>query len=429
MFDVTNYNESSNKKSSTFSAFLSTVVKVYVTEEDFLEYQKGKEGNVADSLVLYNENDKLSNTDTRYYGAIDFKQDDTFSVDKLYHAYPFDKNNFTLPLVGETVIVIQIENDFFYLPYSNTLYPNYRQDYKTTEKFSDYKIQKQDTSDKNEKYKTTQQTGTSTTQNSNAVETAPPYNVNEKIKFLKPRQGDTILSGRVGNTIRFSEFFLTEDDKTSTPGIYLRNKQNPELDSKVIGTLVDEDINKDGTSIYITSGKVDTKFKPTITKQKIAFKDFPSADKLKGDQLTVNSDRIILSAKAKEFIIFGKGNTGVITDGKFSVDSFGDSHIHSDNNIILQTKRNIVLSSDNTGAIWLGGVKKTSGKAGEDYQRMVLAGELIKILEEILDAITKQVYPTPVGPTGVGPVNQAVFKAIKGKLKIIESARNYLSKS
>ena len=77
----------------------------------------------------------------------------------------------------------------------------------------------------------------------------------------------------------------------------------------------------------------------------------------------------------------------------------------------------------------MGGVKKTSGKAGEDFQRMVLAGELIKILEEILDAITKQVYPTPVGPTGVGPVNQAVFKAIKGKLKIIESARNYLSKS
>ncbi len=190
------------------------------------------------------------------------------------YSFPFDKNNFTLPLVGETILILQVGTDFFYLPYSNTLYPNYRQDYKTTEKFSDYNIQKEDTSDKNQKYKTTQQTGTSTTQNSSEVSSVPEYSINEKIKFLKPRQGDTILSGRVGNTIRFSEFFLTEDGKTSTPGIYLRNKQNPELDSKVIGTLVDEDINKDGTSIYITSGKVDTKLKPTVTKQKIAFKNF-----------------------------------------------------------------------------------------------------------------------------------------------------------
>jgi hypothetical protein len=204
MFDVTNYNESINKKSSIFNAFLSLVVKVYVTEDDFLEYQKGEEGNVSDTLVLYNKNDKLSNTDTRYYGAIDFKQDDTFSVDKLYHAFPFDKNNLTLPLTGETVIIIQIENDFFYLPYSNTLYPNYRQDYKTTEKLSEYKIQEENTADKNKQYNATKQTGTTTTKNSNVPEKENPYKVNENIKFLKPRQGDTIISGRVGNTIRFS---------------------------------------------------------------------------------------------------------------------------------------------------------------------------------------------------------------------------------
>ena len=404
MFDVTNYNESTNKKSSTFNAFLSLVVKVYVTEEDFLEYQKGEEGNISDTLVLYNKNDKLSNTDTRYYGAIDFKQDDTFSVDKLYHAFPFDKNNFTFPLIGETVIIIQIENDFFYLPYSNTLYPNYRQDYKTTEKFSEYKIQEENTADKNKQYSTTKQTGTSTTKNSSVPEKDNPYKVNENIKFLKPKQGDTIISGRVGNTIRFSEFFLT-DDKTSSPGIYLRNRQNPELDSKNIGTLIEEDINKDGTSIYITSGKVDTKFKPTIVKQKVAFKDYPSSDKLKGDQLTINSDRVILSAKANEFIIFGKGNTGIITDGRFTVDSIGDTHIHSNNNIVLQTNRNIVFGTEGTGNIWLGGVKPTKSQAGEDFQKMVMGGELVKIMGELIDAITKQQYLTPAGPSSVGPTN------------------------
>ncbi len=112
-----------------------------------------------------------------------------------------------------------------------------------------------------------------------------------------------------------NDLFLTEDDKTSSSGIFIRNKQNPELDSKKIGELVEEDINKDGTSIYITSNKIKVPFKEEIKKEKKGFKDYPNSKDLSGDQLFVNSDRIILSAKAKEFIIFGKGNTGVITDG------------------------------------------------------------------------------------------------------------------
>jgi hypothetical protein len=36
--------------------------------------------------------------------------------------------------------------------------------------------------------------------------------------------------------------------------------------------LVDEDINKDGTSVYFTSNKVKVPFKETINKTKLAFK-------------------------------------------------------------------------------------------------------------------------------------------------------------
>jgi hypothetical protein len=101
---------------------------------------------------------------------------------------------------------------------------------------------------------------------------------------------------------------LTEDGKTSSPSIFIRNKQNPELDSKKIGELVDEDINKDGTSIYLTSNKVKVPFLRKYKKRKSRFQRISKFMKdLTGDQLFVNSDRIILSAKASEFIIFGKG--------------------------------------------------------------------------------------------------------------------------
>jgi hypothetical protein len=75
----------------------------------------------------------------------------------------------------------------------------------------------------------------------------------------------------------------------------------------------------------------------------------------------------------------------------------------------------------------LGGVKPTSSQAGEDFQKMVMGGELIKILEDLIDECTKIQIPTGVGPSGK-PVNSAAFRAIKGRLKTILSARNYLSK-
>ena len=398
--------------------FLAVVTKVYLKSDKKLDKDN-------DFIKKYNDNSNFDDNDIRFLGAVEFKRESTIATEA--YAFPFDKNNLTYPILGETLLILNIGKDYYWLPYSITQYPNYREDYKTSEVSKEKEVEKSKDSSNNKAYGETKKTGTPNQPATKTESEKKIYEVKEKIKFLNPREGDTILQGRVGNTIRFSEFFLTEDGKTSSPGIYIRNKQNQELDSKPIGTLVDEDFNKDGTSIYITSNKTKIPFKETTKKQKVAFKDFPSSDKLKGDQLFVNSDRVVLSAKSSEFVIFGKGNTGVITDGRFTVDSIGDTHIHSNNNIVLQTTRNIVFGTEGTGNIWLGGVKPNKSQAGEDFQKMVMGGELIKILEDILDECTKIAIPTGVGPSGF-PVNAAAFKAIKGKLKVILSARNYLSK-
>jgi hypothetical protein len=192
--------------------------------------------------------------------------------------------------------------------------------------------------------------------------------------------------------------------------------------------MVDEDINKDGTSVYMTSGKVKIPFLETIKKTKIGFKDYPSSDKLKGDQLFVNSDRIILSAKASEFIIFGKGNTGIITDGNFSIDAQKEIYIHNNKNVTIHSEgsNQIFLNSEN-GKIFLG-KDKGAGADGAPVQKMVLGGELVQILKELIDAINAQVYATPVGPTSPGPVNRVEFDMIKGKLTKLLSSTNFLSK-
>ena len=424
MFNVTNNNESLNKKSSKLEIFLSTVVKVFKTEEDFLSLDKDN-----DYVSVYNDNKDISEKDVKFYGAIDFKINDSFSSDKLHHAFPFDKNNITFPLIGETVLILNMDSQYFWLPYSLTHYPNFREDYKTSELLGTSELVETNTSAKSNDYKKQKETGISTSNAGNQKETEREYKVNEKIKFLKPKEGDTIITGRVGNTIRFSEFHLTEDGKTSSPSIIIRNKQNADLDSKKIGELVEEDINKDGTSIYITSNKIKVPFKEEVKKTKVAFKNYPNSNDLTGEQLFINSDRILLSAKAKEFIIFSKGNTGIITDGNFSVDAEKEIYLHNKKNITIHSEgANQIFFNSENGKIFLG--KNTGeGAAGAAVQKMVLGGELVKIMGELIDEITKQIYATPVGPTATGPVNIAAFKAIKGKLNTLLSAKNYLSKS
>jgi hypothetical protein len=400
-------------------AFLATATKVYLNSTKPL----GKE---KDLIKKYNGNETFDDNDVRFLGAVEFKRES--SIAKEAYAFPFDKNNMTYPILGETVLILQIHNDYFWLPYSNNHYPNYREDYKTSEISKEKPVADITSQSKNNNYNESKQTGIPNQKPVQTKSDDKKYNINEKIKFLNPKEGDTIVSGRVGNTIRFSEFFLTEDDKTSSPSIFIRNKQNPELDSKPIGTLIDEDINKDGTSVYITSGKVKIPFKETINKTKVGFKDYPSSDKLKGDQLFINSDRILLSAKASEFIIFGKGNTGVITDGTFSVDSTKDIYLHTDKNVTIHSKgsNQIFLNSEN-GKIYLG--KNTGeGDAGADVQKMVLGGELVQIMSELIDAIGQQIYLTPAGPSSPGPTNVAAFNSIKSKLKTMLSAKNFLSK-
>jgi hypothetical protein len=404
-------------------SFLATVESTYTS------LPLDKKIDINSSLVsTYNDNKNYieSSANAEYLGAIKFKSE-TINIKSDSTAFPFDKNNITYPIPGETVLLIKIDDVYYWLPYSRSLYPNYREDTHTSIRTTDRDVINPNTSNKNTNYNSAKD-GTPNIKPQKSDSNKSTYIKKEKVKFLEPVEGDTIITGRVGNSIRFSEFFLTEDNKSSSPGIFIRNKQNQELDSAPIGTLIKEDINKDGTSVYFTSNKIKVPFKETIKKQKIAFTKYPNSTDFTGNQLFANSDRIVLSAKAKEFIIFGKSNTGIITDGRFTVDAAADIHQHSDNNIVLQTKRNIVLSTDGVGNIWLGAVKKTSGQAGEDVQRAVLAGELIALLEEMCDALNDMVFATGVGPTGIGPHNAVVFTSIKKRLGKIQSSRTFLSK-
>ena len=412
-----------NQSKPKLTAFLATVTKVFTDEKSMSDFKLEKD---KDSIRIYNGNDDFYNVDTRFLGAIEYNYESSIKLPG--YAFPFDKNNITFPIAGETVVILSLGNSYYWLPYSNTIYPNYRENWSISELTKEREVP--NPSSKNTNYTEAKQSGIPNTPPIAKKSEKSNFKVNEKIKFLNPKTGDTILMGRFGQSIRFSDLHLTEDGKSSSPSIFISSKKSADSESKKIGELIDEDINNDGSSIYMVSEKVKVPFKEIVKKEKIAFKDYPKSDKLKGNQIYINSDRVVISSKSEEVIIFGVKNTGVITDGRFSVDCKNGMYVHSENaDVILHTinGKNIFLNSDNNGKIYLG-KNKGEGNAGADVQKMVLGGELVSVLEELIDAITQQVYLTPSGPTATGPTNAPTFNSIKNKLKTILSARNFLSK-
>jgi hypothetical protein len=171
------------------------------------------------------------------------------------------------------------------------------------------------------------------------------FKFNNKIRALKRYEGDTIFESRFGSTIRFGAYDSnrTNDnglgeyaDGGGNPKILIRNRQAPIKgeQGKFANGYTEEDVNKDGSSIHITSGKTESSFSPTT--KKVMFRadikeeqpgyspdgatdfNYPKQD---GDQIVINSDRLIFSSKANETFHFSKKRYAVVTDDEYTVDS------------------------------------------------------------------------------------------------------------
>ena len=165
---------------------------------------------------------------------------------------------------------------------------------------------------------------------------------------------------------------------------------------------------------YIASGGAnDDKGNTDFSQNVEAFKNFPS--KLVGDQILINSGRIILSSKTAEMMFFSKKNYGFISDGAMSIDNkLGIEAVVGGDVNIKTNGRNINLTTDN-GKINAG---------SKDLEPMVKGNKLVDVLTELIDEIVKQNYLTPSGPSKVGPENVPAFNSIKSKLKTILSELN-----
>ena len=381
--------------------------------------------------VLLDENAdyaKAKKIGSQPIGSIHFKTSDDGVMDtdpaSRTIAHPFDKNFKNIPIVGELVEIYEGQPGSFY-------YRRIGLDENPTKSAFKNALQKvivpkQDEEQTVGSYKEVSETGITKTnaEGANAEGSyGKYYDTQENIHRLKLYEGDSLIETRFGQSIRFSGF--NNFGNKFSPTIILRNGENAESGKKAAELSTEEDINRDGSIIALTSGQYQLPFVPGVIDDKgktnfgtkpDSFGEYPT--KLIGDQILINSGRIILSAKNAEMLFFSKKNYGFISDGAMSIDNKLGIDVSVGDDIHIVTNDKDINMVTGKGAIFLG---------SEALEPMVKGQQLVDILAELIDAITQQIYLTPSGPSANGPTNISQFGSIKSKLNNILSRLNQTS--
>jgi hypothetical protein len=309
---------------------------------------------------------------------------------------------------------------------------------------------------------------------------------NPKIRSLKRYEGDHVIESRFGQSIRFSAYDNNRDnDKGTTdtnivnnpykvdanvdigiggipsgdgktksyvpgpgnPMILIRNRQRQPttaLEEKNVGGYVSEDINKDGTSIHITSGLTTSEFKTTCLKKMWGTGEEQSGfngttlfkyPKLMGDQIVINSDRLILSSKTAETFHYSKKRYAVVTDDEYTIDAHNQMIFTTNNKVVLnspaiylgeydQTNEPVLLGQTSVNWLydlcqwllihthWYKHTHPDAGKANPDKtQTTVQAASLTQLRDQLNTLMSRRVFT--VGG-GLAPGKNGLTGVVKG---------------
>ncbi len=403
-----------------FAEQMAIVTQVFTSLSDIPDNtisERDKFDGLHDSADYITKNASL-------YGAVKFKyiSQRESAEEFLPIALPLDKSIQRLPIEYETIQIHNVSGNLYYtlLNYNNS--PNF--DTIPAVLFNTIKTGTSDGLKRNsDKINDVAQTGIANDSNATtSVKTNTKKDFHGKyfkrdlrVHQLSLREGDTIVQGRFGNSIRLSGYIHSNrQDGTYYPALLIRNGESALNKSKKVYDVVDEDINLDGSSIHITSGDYITPYEPVVNY--VDGHQFPR--EAKGDQIIVNSDRVTISSKADSLYLYGNKNISIFANNVVSIDSTGiDITSRNDIHISATNSNNMVFTVGN-GRIMLGN--------GKVDQQMILGNKLVNLMAQLLDALTQMQIATPSGPSAPGPINKTPFTDIGNKLKDCLSKTNYL---
>jgi len=204
---------------------------------------------------------------------------------------------------------------------------------------------------------------------------------NSSFRGLQTFEGDYILEGRFGNSVRFgstnksgnqdlSPWSTNPTELASNPIVLISNQHNYKMPDSDLNV---ENINLDGSSVYLTSNQSIPLDIGNVTLSSITnpinISDYTSP------QVIINADRTIISSKSDEVLIFGKAGVELYSQGP-----------------VYMQSANVGLTMQNN-QIYLGPYSNSSTSP----EPLVLGCQLQEWLSELTVALST--FATTIGPT------------------------------
>lgn len=334
-----------------------------------------------------------------------FSVDNSRDSDTIDWAYPMDSTIQEMPLIGELVLVQKILGDYFYM---RKVYLAHRM-----QENGMLNLSKQ--LDNRPASLGGKITSTTKEIKPEEHEFGEYFKPDSRVRPLKHFEGDVIIQGRMGHSVRFGSSQLDPSSKGMAPNIIFRTGQSKDVETtacstdKIFGIIL-EDVNKDASSIWMTSDQV-IPYEPTIINAGSFYRSLKNPpQQYDGASIIINSDRVVIGSKKTHVMVFAQEEIYLNSFKNTSIDT--DSSIFLTANIDIRnlSSRNIDNIADNDYTISAGSdvtivANKTVsvisdkiflGSIGNDSEPMVGGTSLSKWLARLI--LTLMGTPTTVLP-------------------------------
>lgn len=239
---------------------------------------------------------------------------------RIIYASPYDTTNIRIPLKGERVILIHLAHDYSSPTYSSDKYfyinpMNLQGDVNTNA----LPGQLNQSAIGNQSAGYSNSVGTPNSISTLGAKSLGKTFKQKPIKHIQPFEGDCYFQGRFGQSIRFGSTVTGDTSiyskKTSWTGTtngdpitVISNGHLPNSGKSPV--FIIEDINKDKSSIYLTSNQKLNAFQSAQKNFGIGVKP---GSLFSGAQIVLNSDRIVINSKSDYIILSGKKSVNIST--------------------------------------------------------------------------------------------------------------------
>jgi hypothetical protein len=413
-------------------------------------------------VITNDEHPLFSKGDGYNVGMVQFKfrSDDFTPNNSLLWANPLFSNFSEYPLRGELVYIFQSMKRWWYMTRFNVSNRVTTQDLPS---LLDEMVTPPTSDDISKTYtrKTTTTTiGSDTTNNTVGVY----FKDLPDVYRLRHIEGDMILEGRSGASIRFGTSWLNQKPPFKSlygdqaPNIMLRVGADPTAKKTVDTTFgqVVEDINKDKSSIWMVTDQV-VNLRYATEGSIVHAQSVNDLPQLIGNQIVVNTDQLVMNTKTGRIISSAARGIHSMTLMNHTVDVGQDyiSHInrdsgitvghdrltrviHDDSLIVEQNQHISVLKSTTMsvgetmyigvqkdvaifagGTVAIKGSKVIVGDSQSTEEPMVCGNSLAAFLGALIDALAGNPTPSPTAIPGINTFTHILVTGAPGSPSVL----------